>query len=60
MLPNGTGQQVEKIAGRDRVGKLFRVVGDRRQCLVCEQLFARGTTAEHSQVVCYPPASNAN
>jgi hypothetical protein len=39
----------------DQVGKVFVVVGQRvRKCLVCEELFTRRASAEHSKVICYP------
>ena len=42
-------------ARTDQVGKVFIVVGERvRKCLVCEELFTRRASAEHSKVICYP------
>lgn len=39
----------------EKVAKAFLVVGeDRRQCLVCTQLFTRQESYEHSKVTCYP------
>jgi hypothetical protein len=39
----------------DQVGKVFVVVSQRvRRCLVCEELFTRRASAEHSKVICYP------
>jgi len=38
----------------DQIGKVFLVVSqDVRKCLVCEQLFTRRASAEHSKVVCH-------
>jgi len=35
--------------------KVFIVVGDdTRRCLVCDQLFTRQQSYEHSKVTCYP------
>jgi hypothetical protein len=42
-------------APTDQVGKVFVVVGQQvRKCLVCEELFTRRASAEHSKVICYP------
>jgi hypothetical protein len=44
----------------DQVGKVFVVVGQRvRKCLVCEELFTRRASAEHSKVICYPAVPDA-
>jgi hypothetical protein len=39
----------------DQSGKVFHVVGqDVRKCLICEGVFTRLASAEHSRVVCCP------
>ena len=39
----------------ESVGKVFIVVGeDARKCLICEQLFTRQESFEHSMLICYP------
>jgi len=44
----------------DQVGKVLVVVGQRvRKCLVCEELFTRRASAEHSKVICYPAVPDA-
>ena len=41
--------------------KVFIVIAaDSRKCMVCDQVFTRQGSYEHSQTICYPPASNAN
>ncbi len=43
--------------------KVFIVCGEgalSRKCLVCDQVFTRQESFEHSMTVCYPPASTAN
>jgi len=45
----------------EHVAKVFVVVGeDARRCLACDQIFTRQESFHHSQVPCYPPASDAN
>jgi len=44
----------------ERVGKVFIVIsGNTRKCLVCDQLFTRQGSFEHSKVTCYPTAKGA-
>jgi hypothetical protein len=39
----------------DRIGKVFVVVGQEvRQCLICECVFTRRASCEHSTVPCMP------
>lgn len=39
----------------EKVAKVFIVVGeDARKCLVCDQLFTRQQSSEHSKIICYP------
>jgi len=43
--------------------RVFIVVGEGvrwRRCLVCEQVFSKQASYEHSKTICYPPASSAN
>ena len=32
----------------------------RRQCLICNRIFSRQESYEHSMTICYPPASSMN
>ncbi len=44
----------------ETVGKVFVVINsDTRLCLLCEQLFTRQGSFEHSNVRCYPTAKGA-
>jgi hypothetical protein len=55
----GEAQKTRRGARTDQVGKVFIVVSQRvRKCLVCEELFTRRASAEHSKVICYPTASD--
>lgn len=39
----------------ERVAKVFVVVSDdTRRCLICDQLFSRQGSFEHSKITCYP------
>jgi hypothetical protein len=61
MIQNGTAKQVGAVRRDETVGKVFIVVSeDTRRCLICDQLFTRKQSFEHSQVPCYPSATNAN
>jgi len=44
------------VAAKDEsVGKVFIVIDlDTRKCLVCDQLFTRQRSFQHSMVTCYP------
>jgi hypothetical protein len=43
------------VAAQESVGKVFVVISDgTRKCLVCNQLFARQESFEHSKVTCHP------
>jgi len=61
MIKKTKGEQA-RVAVRDEiVGKVFIVVDvDTRRCLVCDQLFTRQESREHSMTICYPPLSSAN
>ena len=39
----------------DTVGKVFMVDGEFRRCLVCDDLFTREASREHSAATCFPP-----
>jgi hypothetical protein len=42
----------------DQIGKVFIVVGQElRQCLICEGVFTRQASSEHSMVLCMPVIS---
>jgi hypothetical protein len=61
MISETTGKQAGAVAHDETVGKVFVVVSDdTRRCLVCEQLFTRQASREHSMTVCYPPAYSTN
>lgn len=48
-------------AADEKVAKVFLVVGDDlRKCYICDQLFTRQDSYEHSKVTCYPPVSHMN
>lgn len=43
--------------------KVFIVCGEDaqlRRCLICEHLFSRRDSFEHTKFPCYPPASTSN
>jgi hypothetical protein len=52
------------VAGKDEsYSKVFIVCGEGaslRKCLICERLFSRQDSFEHSKFPCHPPASTAN
>ena len=61
MIQDHTVTQIGAVRRDETVGKVFVVVReDTRRCLVCDQLFTRRGSFDHSQLTCYPPASNAN
>ena len=58
MAADDKNERGAACARTDQVGKVFVVVGQRvRKCLVCEELFTRRASAEHSKVICYPAVS---
>jgi len=58
MIGETTGKQTEAVVHDEAVGKVFIVVSDdMRRCLICDQLFTRQGSFEHSKTICYPPAS---
>jgi hypothetical protein len=59
MTPNIKG----KRSGPDDYvsSKCFIVTGeDARLCMICERTYSRKGSFEHSQTICYPPATSAN
>jgi hypothetical protein len=58
------GNDGMKISFADeRYTKVFIVCGEDaqlRRCLICEQVYSRQASCEHSKTVCYPPRSSAN
>jgi hypothetical protein len=41
----------------DTLGKVFVVQGESRRCLVCDVLFTREASREHSVETCFPAPS---
>jgi len=61
MIKETTGKQVGGVVHDETVAKVFVVVSDdTRRCLVCDQLFTRQGSREHSMTICYPLSSAAN
>jgi hypothetical protein len=61
MITKTTHKHAGVVANYEKVGKVFIIVDlDTRRCLICEQLFTRQASREHSMTVCYPPASSAH
>jgi hypothetical protein len=61
MIRETTGKQTGVVTRDETVAKVFIVVSnDTRRCLICDQLFTRRGSFEHSETICYPPASSAN
>jgi hypothetical protein len=59
MPPKGADQQIRTVAREERVGKVFIALADgMRQCLICDGIFSRQDSFEHSKDVCYPSSSN--
>ena len=60
MAADDKNERAAVCARTDQVGKVFIAVGQRvRKCLVCEELFTRRASAEHSKVICYPAVPDA-
>ena len=60
MISENTGKQIGAVADK-RVAKVFIVTGyNTRKCLICERVFSRQESFEHSKTICYPLASAAN
>lgn len=55
MISNSTGRPIGAVRQDETIGKVFVVVNDdTRRCLVCDQLFTRHGSFEHSKMICYP------
>ena len=61
MIPSDKSAQFPAVLNDEKVAKVFIVVSDdTRRCLICDQLFTRQGSFEHSKVTCYPPVSGTN
>jgi len=61
MIPDRTGKRIAPVSDDEKIAKVFVVVaGNTRRCLICDQLFTRQCSFEHSKTICYPPASAMN
>lgn len=55
MIPPHKNTQFPAAFNEEKVGKVFVVVSDNlRGCHICDQLFTREESYEHSMVTCYP------
>ncbi len=55
MITSDKGSLFSATFDDEKVAKVFIVVGeDKRKCLVCDQLFTREQSYEHSKVTCFP------
>jgi len=62
MIGGGDGMSIRNFAD-EQYTKVFIVVGEdalSRECLICEQVYSRQGSYEHSRTICHPPASSAN
>jgi hypothetical protein len=59
MVGNSKGKCSEAVAQADRTGKVFFVNQGMRKCLICERVFTREASAEHSMVACSPAVPEA-
>jgi hypothetical protein len=58
MIPDNP---IKAIAEDERVGKVFIALAEgMRKCLVCEKVFSRQGSFEHSKFPCHLPVSTAN
>ncbi len=48
----GNGESYSKV--------FIAIAHDVRKCLICERVFSRQASFEHSKFPCHPPASTAN
>ena len=49
------------VGSDESYAKVFICLGqDLRKCLICERVFSRQESFEHSKFPCQPPASSAN
>jgi hypothetical protein len=51
MTTNDQGSRGAAVTSADQIGKVFIVVGQRAQCLICEQFLTRRASAEPAKVV---------
>ncbi len=62
MMPGTQGTPIKAFAD-ESYSKVFIVCGEgasSRKCLICDQVFSRQESFEHSKFPCHAPASNAN
>ena len=62
MMSGTQGTPIRAFAD-EGYSKVFIVCGEgasSRKCLICEQVFSRQESFEHSKFPCQPPASTAN
>jgi hypothetical protein len=59
MVGDNEGKRSEAMAQADRTGKVFFVNQGMRKCLICERVFTREASAEHSTVACTPAVPEA-
>lgn len=61
MVQDGASDSFIAPANDEKVAKIFIVIADDvRQCLICDRMFSRNESFQHSKTICYPPDSNAN
>lgn len=61
MIPTSADERIKAGADDDRVGKVFMALADdMRRCLICERVFSRRDSFEHTKFPCHPPAPTAN
>jgi hypothetical protein len=54
-------KRIKAVADDERVGKVFIALADgMRKFLICEKVFSRQESFEHSKFPCHPPVSAAN
>jgi len=58
MIPSDKSALFPAAFNDEKIAKVFIVVNaDTRRCLICDQLFTRQGSFEHSKTICYPPAN---
>jgi hypothetical protein len=61
MTSDGRRKWIETVANDERVAKVFIVIGeDARKCLICNRVLSKRESFEHSNTICFPPASVMN
>lgn len=61
MIPDSKSKRIGAVADDETVGKVFVALADCiRKCLICEKVFSRQASFEHSKFPCHPPVSTAN